>query len=159
MTLSLLYWLGYKSVLALSGAEVLRVACEPNKQFALIAGSQRLLRDQRLSSWRWWSKGHFLTFYKGKLLKGATSEVVRETAGRTRHGLTLGTSISASTRPSWRQSYIAMSCGNNARVEGLDVTLDSPAGLYRRVLMNGWMWVRDSSEVEFRLGPLVLHKV
>ena len=57
----------------------------------------------------------------------------------TRLGRTLRTSISASTRPSWRQSYIAMSCGNNARVKGLDVTLDDPAGLRGRVLMNGWM--------------------
>ena len=43
-------------------------------------------------------------------------------------GLTLGMLTSASTRPSWRQSYIAMSYGNNARREGLDVTLDDPAG-------------------------------
>ena len=57
----------------------------------------RLLADQRLSSWWWWSEGEFLTFYKGKPLRGATSEVVRETAGRTRPGLTLGTSTSAST--------------------------------------------------------------
>ena len=47
-TSSLSYRLGYKSVLAFSGAEVLRVACEPNKQFALIAGSQKLLTNQRL---------------------------------------------------------------------------------------------------------------
>ena len=59
------------------------------------------------------------------------SEVIKETAGWTRPGLTLGTSTPASTRPSWQQSYIAMSCGNNARVEGLDVTLDDPAGLRR----------------------------
>ena len=49
----------------------------------------------------------------------------------TRPGLILGTSISASTRPSWRHSYIAMSCGNNARVEGLNVTLDDLAGCTR----------------------------
>ena len=41
------YRLGHQSVLALSGAEVLRVACEP-KQFAPIIGSRRLLADQRL---------------------------------------------------------------------------------------------------------------
>ena len=40
-TSSPLYQLGDKSALALSGAEVLRVACEPNKQFALIVSSQR----------------------------------------------------------------------------------------------------------------------
>ena len=68
-------------------------------------------------------------------------------------------STSASTRPSWQQSYIAMSCGNNAWVENLDVTLDDQAGLCGRVLMNGQIKVRDSSEDEFRLGPLVLQKV
>ena len=58
---------------------------------------RRLLADQRLSSWWWWSKRSFLTFYKGKSLRGATSEVVKETAGRTRLGLTLETTTSAST--------------------------------------------------------------
>ena len=38
-TLSPLYQLGRKSALAFSGAEILRVICEPNKQFALILGS------------------------------------------------------------------------------------------------------------------------
>ena len=56
-----------------------------------------LLVDQRFSSWWWWSEGDILMFYKGKLLRGATSEVIRETAGRTRPGLTLRTSTSAST--------------------------------------------------------------
>ena len=88
-----------------------------------------------------------------------TKTICRPTPFWTWPDLTLEASTSASTRPSWRQSYIAMSCGNNARVEGLDVTLDDPAGLRGRVLMNGWMWVRDSSEGEFRLGPLVLQKV
>ena len=74
-----------------------------------------------------------------KATGGATSEVVRETAGWTRLGLTFRTSTLASTRPSWQQSYIAMSCGNNARVEGLDVTLDDPAGLCGWVLMDGRM--------------------
>ena len=45
LTSSLLYRLGYKSALALVGAEVLHVACEP-KQFALIVGSQKLHTDQ-----------------------------------------------------------------------------------------------------------------
>ena len=49
----------------------------------------------------------------------------------TRLSLTLGMSTSVSIRPSWQQSYIAMSCGNNTRVEGLDVTLDNPAGFMR----------------------------
>ena len=43
---SLLYQLGYKSALVLSGAKVLRVACEPsNKQVRLIVSSQRLSTD------------------------------------------------------------------------------------------------------------------
>ena len=74
-----------------------------------------------------------------KATRKATSEVVREMAGWTRPGLTLGTSTPASTRPFWRQSYIAMSCGNNTTIEGLDVTLDDPAGLRRWVLMDSWM--------------------
>ena len=32
-----------------------------------------------------------------------------------------------------------MFCGNNVRLEGLDVTLDDPADLCGQVLMNGWM--------------------
>ena len=35
------YQLGYQSALAFSGAEVLQVTCEPNKQFTLIVGLQR----------------------------------------------------------------------------------------------------------------------
>ena len=53
-------------------------------------------------------------------------------------GLTLGTSISASTRPSWRQIYITMFCSNNTRIEGLDITLDNPAGLNMRTSPNEW---------------------
>ena len=49
----------------------------------------------------------------------------------TRPGLTLGILTSVSIRPSWRQSYIAMSCGNNARVESLDITLDDSASCMR----------------------------
>ena len=42
-----MYQLGYKSALALSGAEVLRVVCEPlTKQIHLIISSQRLSTDQ-----------------------------------------------------------------------------------------------------------------
>ena len=91
---------------------------------------------------------------------GATSKVVRRwLAGRgqawplgRQHQLLPGP-------PGGRVTSQQMSCGNNARVEGLDVTLDDLAGLRGRVLMNGWMWVLDSSEGEFRLGPLVLQKV
>ena len=66
-----------------------------------------------------------------RLDRRLTKTTCRPTPFWTRPGLTLGTLTSASTRPSWRQSYIAMSCGNNAKVEGLDVTLDYPAGCMR----------------------------
>ena len=55
----------------------------------------------------------------------------RPTPFWTRPGLTFGTLTSVSTRLYWRQSYIAMFCGNNAKVEGLDVTLGNPAGCTR----------------------------
>ena len=55
-----------------------------------------------------------------------TKTTCRATPFWTWPGLILGTSISVSTRPSWQQNYIAMSCGNNARIEGLDVTLYDP---------------------------------
>ena len=60
-----------------------------------------------------------------------TKTICRPTPFWKRLGLTLEASTSASTRPFRQQSYIAMSCGNNARVEGLDVTLDDPAGCMR----------------------------
>ena len=69
----------------------------------------------------------------------ATNKVVRETAGWTWPGLTLGTSISVSTRPSWWQNYIVISCNNNVKVEDLDITLDNLAGLCGWVLIDGWM--------------------
>ena len=74
-----------------------------------------------------------------KATRRATSKVVREVTSWTWPGLTLGTSTPASTRLFWQQSYIAMSCSNKARVEGLDITLDDPAGLHGWVLMDGRM--------------------
>ena len=68
-----------------------------------------------------------------------------KTAGRTRSGLTLGTSTSASTRPSLCGEG-PPSCVVEARLpcvvemaEGLDITLDDPAGLRRWILIDGWM--------------------
>ena len=92
-TSSSLYQLGYQFAQALSRVEVLRII--------------DYLQTNAFPTWWWWSKRGPLTFYKGKPLREATSEVVRETAGQTRLGLTLGTSTSTSTRLSWRQSYIA----------------------------------------------------
>lgn len=40
-TSSPLYQLSYQSLLAFSGVKVLRVVCEPNKQFTLIVGSPK----------------------------------------------------------------------------------------------------------------------
>ena len=95
-------------------------------------------RSTPFQIWWWWSERSKLTLYKGKPLEEPQG-VVRETAGWTRPGLTLGTSTSASTRPSWRQSYIAaMSCGNDARVEGLDVILDNPAVQCTQRDPGGW---------------------
>ena len=74
-----------------------------------------------------------------KATGGATSEVIREMAGWIRPGLTLGMSTPASTRPFWRHSYIVMSCSNNAKVEGLDVTLDDLVSLHGWVLMDSRM--------------------
>ena len=91
-----LYRLGHQSALGLLGAEVLYVACEP-KQFALVVGSQRLLADQRLSNLVVVEQKKFPHVLQRKAIRGATSEVIRETAGRTRSGLTFGTSTSAST--------------------------------------------------------------
>ena len=66
-----------------------------------------------------------------------TKTTYRLTLFWTRLGLTLGTLTSASTMPSWRQSNLAMSCGNNAKVEGLDVTLDDSAS-YTRTDSGEW---------------------
>ena len=61
--------------------------------------------------------------------------MVKKMAGRTRSGLTLGTSISASIRlfcvVKARFSYVVET------VKGLDVTLDDLAGLRRWILMDG----------------------
>ena len=49
-TLSSLYQLGHQLALAFSRTEVLHIAFELNKLFALIIGSQKLLADQHLSN-------------------------------------------------------------------------------------------------------------
>ena len=54
--------------------------------------------------WWWWSERGVLTLYKGKPLE-EPRWAVRETAGWTRPGLTLGTSTSAFTAfPIWQRS-------------------------------------------------------
>ena len=70
-TSSLSYQLGYQSTLALSIAEVVRVACEPSKQFASILSLQEktTCRPTLLRIWCWWSERSTLTLYKEKLLE------------------------------------------------------------------------------------------
>ena len=70
-TSSLLYQLGHQSALAFSGAEVLHVACEPNKQFVLILGlrEKTTCRPTPFRIWWWWSKRSILMLYKGKPLE------------------------------------------------------------------------------------------
>ena len=77
------YRLGHQSALALSGAEVLRVAdyLQTNAFLDLVVVERE-------------ECPHAL---QKKATRGATNKVVRETAGRTRSGFTLGTSTSAST--------------------------------------------------------------
>ena len=77
------YRLGHQSALAPSGAEVLRVAdyLQTNAFPDLVVVERE-------------EYPHAL---QRKATRGATSKVVRETAGQTRPGLTLGTSTSAST--------------------------------------------------------------
>ena len=89
--------------------------------------------------------------------KGVMSKVVkRQLAGRGQAWLLGRQHQLLPGRPSG--PYIVISCGNNTRVEGLDVTLNDPAGLHGWVLMNGWMWVHDLLEDELRLGPLILQR-
>ena len=47
--------------------------------------------------------------------------------------------------PVWRRPVFPV-WWRRQKVEGLDVTLDDPADVRRWILVNGWMWVRDSSE-------------
>ena len=65
------YQLGHQSVLAFSRAKVLRIACEPNKQFALILGSyeKTTYRSTPFQIWYWWIKKSILTLCKGKPLE------------------------------------------------------------------------------------------
>ena len=67
-TSSFLYQLGHQSTLALSGVEVLRIACEPNKQFVLIVSSQKKAIYRPTPFWIcwWWSERNILMLYKEK---------------------------------------------------------------------------------------------
>ena len=67
-TLFLSNQLDHQLVLAFSGAEVLYIAYEP-KQFALIAGSQKLPPDQRLSNLRMVERERLLLILQKKATK------------------------------------------------------------------------------------------
>ena len=125
------------------------------------AFEKRLLADQRLSNLVVVEREGILPLYKGKPLEEPRVKWWERRLARRGQAWLLGRQHQLLPGPpGGRVTSQQMSCGNNARVEGLDVTLDDPAGLRGRVLMNGWMWVRDSSEGELRLGPLaVLRKL
>ena len=65
------YRLSHQSAIALSGAKVLRVVCEPNKQFTLIFSSREktICRQTLFQIWWWWSKKSVFTLYNGKPLE------------------------------------------------------------------------------------------
>ena len=65
----------------------------------------------------------------------------RPTSFRTQLSFTFRILISVSTRPSWRESYIAMSGDNNVKVEGLDI----PA-CYMRIDPGKWSDVYSDCE-------------
>ena len=68
-----------------------------------------------------------------------------KTAGQTQSGLTFQISTSASIRPSLYGkgplSYVIKACLLCVvkMAEGLDITLDNPAGLCRWILMDNWI--------------------
>ena len=99
----------YTSALALSEAEVLRIF----QNRCLIAGSRvkTTYRSAPFPS----GGGGARDALQWKATRGATSEVVRETAGWTRPDLTLGTSTSASTRPSLCGGGPSSLCGGDGR--------------------------------------------
>ena len=128
----------YTSALALSRAEVLCVLRSR-------AGSQEKTTYRSAPSWIrwWWSEGVPHALWKAT--GGATSEVVRRRlAGRgqawlsgRQHQLLPGLPCVVEAR---------LPCVVEARLpcvvetaEGLDVTLDDPAGLRRWILMDSWM--------------------
>ena len=103
----------YTSALALSGAEVLRVLWNQGQVACLMAGSQEktTYRSAPFPS----GGGGARDALQRKATGGATSKVVRETAGWTRSDLTLGTSTSASTRPSLRGGGPSSLCDGDGR--------------------------------------------
>ena len=94
--------LGYQLALALSKVEVLHVAYEPLpiKQNAWAQAYKDYLQINAFPDLVVVEREGNPHALQRKATGGATSEVVRETAGWTRPDLTLGTSTSASTRPS-----------------------------------------------------------
>ena len=124
----------YTLALALSGAEVLCVAYEPSqiKQNAWAQVHGDYLQINAFPDLVVVEREENPHALQRKATGGATREVVRETAGWTRSGLTLGTSTSDSTRPVfpvwWKQQ----------KVEGLDVTLDGPAVQCTQMDPGGW---------------------
>ena len=88
----------HTSTLALSRGEILHVLQSQGQAACLIAGLQE--KTTYRSTLFPTGGGRARDALQRKAIGGATSKVVRETAGWTRSDLTLGTSTSASTRPS-----------------------------------------------------------
>ena len=131
--------------LALSRGEVLCVLQNRGQAAYLIAGLREKTTYKSAPFWIrwWWSEGVPHALWKAT--GGATSEVVRRRlAGRgqawlsgRQHQLLPGLPCVVEAR---------LPCVVEARLpyvvetaEGLDVTLDDPAGLRRWILMDGWM--------------------
>ena len=103
------YTTSHTSVLALSRKKVLRVLQSQGQAACLMAGSREktTYKSAPFPS----GGGGARDALQRKATVGATSKVVRETAGWTRPDLTLGTSTSASTRPPLCGGGLPFLCG------------------------------------------------
>ena len=103
----------YTSALVLSGKKVLRVLQSQGQAVCLMAGSQEktTYRSAPFPT----GGGGARDALQRKAIGGATSKVVRETAGWTRSDLTLGTSTSASTRLFLYGGGPSSLCGGDGR--------------------------------------------
>ena len=137
----------YTSALALSGEEVLRILRSRGQAAYLMAGSREktTYRSAPFPS----GGGGARDALQRKATGGATSKVVRETAGWTRSDLTLGTSTSASTRPSL--------CGGDGKRSRRNSRWSSG---FTQMDPDGWLDISAwfISWIRLRLGPLGLQK-
>ena len=137
-----------------------------HRRYDLISLVQTWLHISTSSFWnrsptcRMWAKA---VYFDHRL----TKTTCRPTSFWTWPGLTLRTSTSPSIRPFWRRSYIAMSCGNDVRVEGLDdsagCTRTDPGELsdVSAWFIRGWItsWIACISEGIVRLWERFLNQL